>query len=81
MSRKLIQVAVLKPVVSEAPTSFTTKDISEDERVRRAYRDLVHHRNYHAFIGGALSDHHSELGIRKDRSTSRRGMRWCKLER
>lgn len=76
MSRKSIDPGVLKPVVSQAPPLFTTKDISEDERVRSAYPELAAHRNYHAFVGGALSDHHLELGIEKVRTKARRGMQW-----
>lgn len=67
MSRKSIEPGALKPVVSEAAPLFTTKDISEDERVRSAYPELAAHRNYHAFVGGALSDHHLALGIEKIR--------------
>ncbi len=81
MSRKLIQSTVLMPVVEQAPVVFTTKDISEDRRIRDAYPELVGHRNYHAFVGGALSDNHANLGIRKERTTARRGMRWRKQER
>ena len=78
MSHKSIQSHVLKPVVAGAPALFRTKDISEDPRVRRAYSELVNHRNYHAFVGRALSIHHVELGIEKDRDRPPRGMQWKK---
>jgi len=78
MSYKSIQLAVLKPVVAAAPGVFATKDISEDPRVLRAYPELVSHRNYHAFVGRALSVHHIDLGIEKDRDRPPRGMQWRK---
>ena len=81
MSRKSIAPEILNSVVSEASPLFTTKDISEDERVRSAYPELATHRNYHAFVGGALSDHHVELGIAKVRTKARRGMQWQKKGR
>jgi hypothetical protein len=81
MSRKSIEPGVLKPVVSEAAPLFTTKDISDDERVRSAYPELAAHRNYCAFVGGALSDHHLELGIEKVRPKGERGMQWRKKGR
>lgn len=68
MRRKLISPKVLEPIVSEASALFTTKDISEDDRVRGASPELANHRNYHAFVGGALSDHHEKLGITKART-------------
>ncbi len=77
MSRKSIAPEILKPVVSEASLLFATKDISED-RVRNAYPELATHRNYHAFVGGALNDHHLELRIAKVRTKARRGMQWQK---
>ena len=68
-------------VVSGASSLFTTKDISEDERVRGAHPELTAHRNYHAFVGGALSDNHATLGIVKMRTKGERGMQWRKAER
>jgi hypothetical protein len=78
MSRKSIRLGVLKQVVADASPLFTTKDISEDERVRRAHSDLVVHRNYHAFVGGALSDHRVALGIIEVQKSTSRGSRWQK---
>lgn len=51
MSYKSIHPKVLKLIVAGAPVLLTTKDISEDPRVRRAYLELVGRRNYHAFVG------------------------------
>jgi hypothetical protein len=78
MSRRAIRFAVLKQVVADANLLFTTKDISEDERVRRAHSELVNHRNYHAFVGGALSDHRVALGIVEVQKSTLRGSRWQK---
>lgn len=81
MSRKSIRADVLKQVIADADALFATKDISEDERVRRAHPELVGHRNYHAFVGGALSDHRVALGIVEVRKSTPRGSRWQKQGR
>ncbi|HRI68302.1 MAG TPA: hypothetical protein PK156_28930 [Polyangium sp.] len=78
MSRKLIRLDLLKQVVSGANQVFTTKDVSEDARMRRAHADLVDHSHYHAFVGGALSDHHVVLDIIETQKGTRRGSRWAK---
>lgn len=46
MSRRSIGSVILKRVVADQPDRFTTKDVSEDERVRRTHPELVGHRNY-----------------------------------
>lgn len=78
MSRKSIRLDVLMRVVADANLLFTTKDISEDERVRCTHLEVVDHRNYHAFVGGALSDHRVALGIIEVRKSTSRGSRWQK---
>jgi hypothetical protein len=78
MSRKSIRVDVLKRVVADASQQFATKDISEDKRMRAAHPELVSHSHYHAFVGGALSDHHVQLNIVEVRKDTSRGSRWQK---
>ena len=78
MSRKAISVRVLKRVVKDIGDVFTTKDVSEDPRVMNAHRKLVKHSHYHAFVGGALSDHRDKLGIKEIQKGTRRGSRWQK---
>jgi hypothetical protein len=78
MSRKLVRLEALKQVVADANSVFATKDVSEDERVRAAHPDLVSHRNYHAFVGGALSDHRVVLDIVEVRASTSRGSQWQK---
>ncbi len=78
MSRKLISVRVLKQVVKDMGDVFTTKDVSEDPRVMNAHRKLAKHSHYHAFVGGALSDHRRELGIDEIQKGTIRGSRWQK---
>ena len=78
MSRKLISVQVLKQVVRDMDDVFTTKDVSEDPRVMNAHRRLANHSHYHAFVGGALSDHRRELGIDELQKGTARGSRWGK---
>ena len=78
MSRKAISVRVLKQVVKDSGDVFTTKDVSEDPRVMNAHRKLVKHSQYHAFVGGALSDHRDKLGIKEVQKRTPRGSRWQK---
>lgn len=78
MSKNAIGVEVLKQVIADADALFATKDISEDERLRHAHPELAGHRNYHAFVGGALSDHRVALGIVEVRKSTSRGSRWQK---
>jgi hypothetical protein len=78
MSRKLIRLDVLRQVVHDAGNQFATKDISEDERMLAAHPDFVSHSHYHAFVGGALSDHHAALNIVEVQKDTLRGSRWQK---
>jgi len=80
MSRKLIKKKVLKQVVNDQPVEFYAKDISEDERTKRAHPNLVGHRSYHSFVGGALSDHRGYLKIKEVQQKTRRGSLWRKVE-
>ena len=80
MSRKSIRVDVLKRVVADASQQFATKDISEDKRMRAAHPELVSHSHYHAFVGGALSDHHVQLNIVEVQKNTSRGSRWQKQQ-
>lgn len=78
MSRKSIRVDVLAQVVGDKGRVFATKDISEDPRFRRAHPELVDHGHFHAFVGGALSDHRVDLGIVEIRKSTSRGSLWEK---
>jgi len=78
MSRNKISVEVLKAVVADQNISFYTKDVSEDSRVRSAHLGLEKKRNYHAYVGGALSDHRSILGIEEIQKSTSRGSLWQK---
>lgn len=78
MGRLKISLYVLKQVVDDLGPVFYTKDVSEDPRMTSAHLDLTDHRNYHSFVGGALSDHDSELGIRKSGNRTKRGVKWEK---
>lgn len=79
MSRKAIRVDVLKKVVADQGRTFSTRDVSEDNRVRLAHAVLVEHGLYHGFVGGALSDHRIALGIVEIQKNTSRGSRWEKL--
>ena len=78
MSRNLVRVEILKQVVADVGEEFATKDISEDERMLSAYPEIVSHSHYHAFVGGALKDHHVALNIIELKKEMSRGSRWQK---
>ncbi len=79
MGRKDISLHVLKEVVADLGPVFTTKDVSEDARMKKAHVDLVDHSHYHAFVGGALSDYRAQLKIDEIRKRTPRGSQWKKI--
>ncbi len=76
MSRKSIRFEVLATVVADMKRTFVTKDVSEDERMRKAHPGLLSNRQYHGFVGGALSDNRRALAIDEIRKATSRGSRW-----
>lgn len=78
MSRLKISLYALIQVVDDLGPVFYTKDVSEDPRMTSVHADLADHRNYHSFVGGALSDHQGELEIRRIGYHQKRGSIWKK---
>ncbi len=78
MSRKAILLDVLIEVVADLGQEFFTKDVSEDQRLRKAHLDLIDHSQFHAFVGGALSDYDVSLEIKRIGYHSKRGSIWRK---
>ncbi|MGI6741656.1 MAG: hypothetical protein ACOX7C_09355 [Brevefilum sp.] len=78
MSRKMISVQAISEVIKDLGDTFTTKDVSEDLRMREVHRQLTRHSHYHAFVGGALSDHRAELDIKEIQKKTSRGSIWQK---
>ena len=79
MGRKDISLYTLKEVVAGLGQVFTTKDVSEDIRMKQAHLNLKDHKHYHAFVGGALSDHRAQLEIDEIEKNTSRGSRWKKI--
>jgi hypothetical protein len=79
MSRKAISLYVLKEVVADLGPVFTTKDVSEDIRMKQAHQNLVDHPQFHGFVGGALSDHRAQLEIDEIKKHTPRGSCWKKV--
>lgn len=77
MGRESIRKEVLQTVIAGLRSPFATKDVSEDERVRDAHPAEASHSHYHAFVGGALSDHRVSLGI-EEMGKGSRGSIWRK---
>ena len=78
MGRNDISLYTLREVVASLGQEFTTKDVSEDIRMKQAHPDLTDHSHYHAFVGGALSDHRAQLEINEIGKSASRGSRWKK---
>jgi hypothetical protein len=80
MSRKAISLYALKEVVADLGKVFTTKDVSEDTRMKQAHLNIVDHKQYHGFVGGALSDHRAQLEIDEIKKIHLVGLVGRKLE-
>ena len=78
MSRKNINFKTLRKVVNDLGETFTTRDVSEDPRTKKVNQKYLYHSQYHAFVGGALSDHRAELNIIEIQKGTSRGSRWKK---
>jgi hypothetical protein len=76
MSWKDVQLDVLKRIVIGQKRVFSTKDVSQDKRVLEAHPVLASRKNYHAFVGSALSRHRVALGIKEVRKSTSRGSLW-----
>lgn len=75
-----ISQELFKEVVTGLGPAFKTRDVSEDPRMNTAYKHLIGERNYHAFVGRALSEYHVDLGIVAvpEAYSQKRGMHWKK---
>ena len=73
-----VDIGVVRTVVAELAGEFATKDVSEDPRMLAAHASLQLHRSYHAFVGRAISEHRSDLGLDEVRKATARGSVWRK---
>ncbi len=71
----------LKQVVAGLGPVFNTKDVSEDPRMTKAYPDLARHSQYHSFVGRALSEFRTNLGLVDvpEEYNNKRGTLWKKV--
>lgn len=79
MGRTDIKVKVLREVIADLGQEFSTKDVSEDERMIREHPFDVRHSQYHAFVGGAISDYRGSLNVKEVRKGTKRGSIWRKI--
>ena len=79
MSRNDVDLPSLHGAVEGMPETFHTKDVSWLPPIRQANASLVGLRNYHAFVGGALSDNRGYLGIELLSTGHSRGALWRRL--
>lgn len=79
MGRKDISLYTLKEVVAGLGQEFTTKDVSENIRMKQAHPNLTDHKQYHRFVGEALSYYRAQLEIDEIKKKTSRGSRWKKI--
>jgi hypothetical protein len=79
MGRTDIKVRILREVIADLGQEFATKDVSEDERMIKAHPFDYRHSHYHAFVGGAISDHRGTLSVKEVRKGTKRGSIWHKI--
>ena len=79
MGKNDISWYTLKEVIAGLGQVFTSKDVSEDIRMKQAHLDLVDDPQYHSFVGGALSIHRAQLEIDEIDKDPHRGSRWKKI--
>jgi len=74
-----IKTRVLKEVIADLDQEFSTKDVSEDERMISSHPIEVGHSHYHAFVGGAISDNRGILNVKEIKKHTKRGSIWRKI--
>jgi len=79
-SPKQVNIRIAKKVISGLGDQFSTRDVSEDQRMLDAHPSLRLHSHYHAFVGTALSVNRGTLGINNEEGRSgARGAVWVKV--
>ena len=73
-----IRVSDLRDAIGRLGDVFVTRDVSEQEELRRAYPAEAAHPRWHALVGRTISIHRGELGV-DSIGKSARGERWSKL--
>ena len=77
-SYKQVDIGVVRVVVGQLGGQFSTRDVSDDGRMLTAHPSLRLHSHYHAFVGRAISEYRSELGVDELRKGTARGSVWGK---
>lgn len=72
-----IDVRELQEAIDRLGDVFATKDVSEQQELKRAHATEAAHSQWHAFVGRAISMHRGELGV-ESIGKSARGERWAK---
>jgi hypothetical protein len=75
-SYKQVDLAVVRAVIAGLGDRFATRDVSEAAPMLAAHPGLRAHRNYHAFVGRALSEHRVALGLNEVKKRTSRGSVW-----
>lgn len=78
MGKKDIRFDILKKVVERQGATFATRDVSEDPLMLESHAVEASHSHYHSFVGGAISDHRTPLGLDEIRKGTTRGSIWAK---
>ncbi len=72
-----INVGELQKAIARLGDVFVTKDVSEQDELKRAHPAESSHSQWHAFVGRAISTRRAELGVESIGKSSR-GERWSK---
>lgn len=79
MSRLDNKVRVLREVIADLGQEFSTKDVSEDQRMIAAHPFEAKHSHFHAFVGGAISDNRGILSVKEIKKRTKRDSIWKKI--
>ena len=80
MSHLHIDAGALRATIEKMGELFFTRDVSEHPDMLRAHAELAGERNYHAWVGRAISDLVPEV-TKTERHNKRRGQQWARAGR
>ncbi len=72
-----VDIRELQKAIDRLGDVFVTKDVSEQQELKRAHPAEAAHSHWHAFVGRSISVHRGELGV-ESIGKSARGERWSK---
>lgn len=77
-SHKQVDLRIVQEIITGLGERFSTRDVADDARMQAGHPALVQHRNYNAFVGRAISEDRSVLGLIERKKGTARGSVWEK---